>query len=91
MQPRFSGDSSLYAPWVAALERQQHHLIKAAQQREIREIKECQVSPLMDRLGPPAMRHRIGGLLIGLGTRLSGSATGQTDLVPVLGRSMPPR
>lgn len=83
MQSTFHGDNSLYAPWVAAQERQQHYLAHAARQRL---LKECHVSPAKDHPGSTPIRHRIGGLLIDLGTRLSGSTTSRINMIPELGR-----
>ncbi len=79
MQQVFHGNCALYSDFVAAQQRQNADLARAARRRM---MQEHQATSSIDT----TLRHRIGALLIEMGTRLGGvPATRTTNAMPIAG------
>jgi len=83
MQPTFHGNCALYGDFVAAQERQKGDLTRATRHRLMQERQTT--SPMAPPISA-AVRHRIGSMLIDLGTRLSGNTTRPADLFRMSGQ-----
>lgn len=78
MRHVFHGNCALYGDFVAAQERQNADLTRAARRRMMQERQTTSSTAT-------TIRHRIGAMLIDLGTRCSGTATRPADLLPMAG------